>query len=1410
MNQYHIYEAIGRGKYSTVYKGRKKKTIEYYAIKSVDKAQKNKVLQEVRTLHSLDHPNVLKFYAWYETSAHLWLVLEYCVGGDLLTLLRQDSQLPEESIHDFARDLVYALQFLHSKGVIYCDLKPSNILLDENGRLKLCDFGLARRLSDISKSSVSQLPQAKRGTPCYMAPELFLEGGVHSFASDLWALGCVLYECYAGRPPFVANEFTQLVKSIISDSTPPLRNNASKEFLDLVNRLLLKDPAERMHWPELREHAFWKSTVKALPLPQQPAFNNLLQLYSKSVPPEACQRNAENTLSDRDQGVKNTKQGAHGAQKQNENETCQTKGFSTPTKGTPNLENTQNHHIKGSTRVTNGPPLKESSAKINAGVNLLRLSKIVKTNLQRENEGDNYRKPSTKNCGNDSDVKIENNDLELDFAENAESDAHEESDVSENSVSATPVSEVKTPMQAQLANVLPDRQDQEENHANMVSPNLLQDSDGNESDCSKAVEECTRLHQREVAATPPHVGLQRRAQRPADFADEMGKGASVSPASADPSKVYVNLSQALWHPSDLSVRPIMLSRKSDKATEHVFDVRMLPFDALSASDFLKLSSDQLDAFISRIVTSVNGNTSLGEKQNALRYLETLSSNVDAANILTNGPVLPMLVKMLRISKLSALRVQLVCVMGLLIRHATLIEDEVASTGIISVLTDGLRDKQEKVRRFAMAALGELLFYVSTQSENSPRATVGQESPAKDGRASSSIWQVPSALIGLISSILRKGEDDATQLYALKAIENIASQGGDWAVRFASNEVIGNLCYIFKAPGKHESLRLTAGSCLVRLVRFSPPFIQMVLEKLTFRELVAGISKGSQKEQQIKINLINMALLGSNMISNMGKHLLSLLEEKTLVPSLVSLLEQAAEVLRGKAFVCAALLCKTNRRWLPSLCNAKVLPAMERLTKEKDMYVQQCMEALVQTVVGVVPGILDSISTDIQQLSSSKRSVPATPHTGRAQSRSSIHLFPVVFHLFNSPVFKQRIVSGQVLQQLALFMKLLETASFQGRDDFMSTLLRILELVGQESKILLEFAEIFISQVLPSLSILYKNNTDGDARFLCLKILFDVLVVFLENISDSPSNQNDARAKDLKSISEKYFLPLYPTLIEDEDPIPMYAQKLLVMLLDLKCLRITDILQLKLVSQFFEFLHEDLSNANVNNIRLCVLLASSPEVETRILSELKVVKRIGALLEFVNAREMEDFLEPTLSLCRFFLLRSSGTEKLGDMPGISSNDIIKLGNMDDQEGASRDITDFGSYISVFLDLCAYHECQIANLAAECLVLFTNAASKEAATNLFSNLSLLGKILELLSQRQNPSVTSQLQRRLLYVLYVSCKEQRSAQLNSAMPSVAISDITRIEAIVSNLRNSGNPKVSEASLDVVLELQLLHHGK
>lgn len=87
MNNYHIYEEVGRGKYSVVYKGRKKKTIEYVAVKSVERSRRKKLMNEVRLFHNLNHRNIVKFFNWYETRNHLWIIFEYCSGGDLFTII---------------------------------------------------------------------------------------------------------------------------------------------------------------------------------------------------------------------------------------------------------------------------------------------------------------------------------------------------------------------------------------------------------------------------------------------------------------------------------------------------------------------------------------------------------------------------------------------------------------------------------------------------------------------------------------------------------------------------------------------------------------------------------------------------------------------------------------------------------------------------------------------------------------------------------------------------------------------------------------------------------------------------------------------------------------------------------------------------------------------------------------------------------------------------------------------------------------------------------------------------------------------------------------------------------------------------------------------------------------------------
>jgi len=320
MQNYHIYEAIGRGRFSTVYKGRRKATIQYFAVKSCEKAQRPRVLAEVQVLRSAAHEGVLRFYAWYETANHLWLILEYCVGGDLLALLRQDVRVPEASAVGWARDAAAALRYLHAQGVLHCDLKPSNCLLDEDGRLKLAGFGLSRRVADVDAAfdgaaaggtgsaasgtadvaASGEAGAARRGTPAVMAPELFVPNGVPSFASDAWALGCLLYECVAGRPAFGAQAgptaLGDLVRAVLHDAPPPLpAGDGSEAFrysdalIDALEGLLTKEPGARLCWPELESHPLFEGALEAeaqTQLPRQRAFE---AMCARAAEAEAAQ-----------------------------------------------------------------------------------------------------------------------------------------------------------------------------------------------------------------------------------------------------------------------------------------------------------------------------------------------------------------------------------------------------------------------------------------------------------------------------------------------------------------------------------------------------------------------------------------------------------------------------------------------------------------------------------------------------------------------------------------------------------------------------------------------------------------------------------------------------------------------------------------------------------------------------------------------------------------------------------------------------------------------------------------------------------------------------------------------------------------------------------------------------------------
>ena len=144
MENFVLYDEVGSGAKRTVYKGRRKGSVSYVAIHCIEKVHRVPIQNNVRVCYELDHPNMVRFHEWYETTNHLWLVVELCSGDSLGTVLAQDGYLPERLVKEFGQHLVRGLVYLHAQDIVYGDLCPGNVLLDSDGTLKFSNFCMSR------------------------------------------------------------------------------------------------------------------------------------------------------------------------------------------------------------------------------------------------------------------------------------------------------------------------------------------------------------------------------------------------------------------------------------------------------------------------------------------------------------------------------------------------------------------------------------------------------------------------------------------------------------------------------------------------------------------------------------------------------------------------------------------------------------------------------------------------------------------------------------------------------------------------------------------------------------------------------------------------------------------------------------------------------------------------------------------------------------------------------------------------------------------------------------------------------------------------------------------------------------------------------------------------------------------
>ena len=247
-DRWRLLELLGAGGQATVWLAEDRTLGQRVALKilpaDADERTRARWLEEVRQGRRLSHPNLIRIYDVVETSDRPVAVMEYVIGGTLADRVATDGAQPIEAVIGWAREVLSVLAYLHENRIVHRDVKPSNLLVGEDGAVKLSDLGLVRHL-DRSSDLTRTLEGV--GTPRFMAPEQ-LRGEVPTASCDLYSLGVTLFQLLTGRLPFEGDSAFQVADGHLHADPPPIRDfrpDCPRWLARFVERLLEKDQRAR-------------------------------------------------------------------------------------------------------------------------------------------------------------------------------------------------------------------------------------------------------------------------------------------------------------------------------------------------------------------------------------------------------------------------------------------------------------------------------------------------------------------------------------------------------------------------------------------------------------------------------------------------------------------------------------------------------------------------------------------------------------------------------------------------------------------------------------------------------------------------------------------------------------------------------------------------------------------------------------------------------------------------------------------------------------------------------------------------------------------------------------------------------------------------------------------------------------
>uniref|UniRef100_A0A670Y8G6 non-specific serine/threonine protein kinase n=1 Tax=Pseudonaja textilis TaxID=8673 RepID=A0A670Y8G6_PSETE len=254
MDNYVIIKMIGEGAFGKIFLARKKEDNQQCVIKEINLTKEKESSQKEATLLAkMKHPNIVAFYTSLQEKNNLYIMMEYCDGGDLMKRINMQHGVlfDEDKILGWFVQIALGLKHIHDRKILHRDIKTQNIFLSSNGiTAKLGDFGIARMLNNTMDFASTCV-----GTPYYLSPEI-CENKPYNNKTDIWSLGCVLYELCTLKHPFEGNNLPQLIMKICRGHFIPVSVKYSSDLRLLISQLFRTSPRDRPSINSILKKAF--------------------------------------------------------------------------------------------------------------------------------------------------------------------------------------------------------------------------------------------------------------------------------------------------------------------------------------------------------------------------------------------------------------------------------------------------------------------------------------------------------------------------------------------------------------------------------------------------------------------------------------------------------------------------------------------------------------------------------------------------------------------------------------------------------------------------------------------------------------------------------------------------------------------------------------------------------------------------------------------------------------------------------------------------------------------------------------------------------------------------------------------------------------------------------------------------